>query len=74
MHFHDNNASLKRQVKAMTTTTFGSQDSGINRVGLELPNTNAFAMEKSNPLHDFDDSGMMDDARYEICSKFCDGQ
>jgi len=44
--------SLQRRVRSLTATTFGSQNSGLNRVGatMELPNTNEFAIEGSNPM------------------------
>ncbi|XP_021960255.1 cadherin-23 [Folsomia candida] len=47
-----NNRSLTRRVRALTATTFGSQTSGLNRSGavLDLPNTNEFAIQGSNPM------------------------
>ncbi len=46
------NNSLNRRVRALTATTFGSQTSGLNRTGavLDLPNTNEFAIQGSNPM------------------------
>lgn len=50
--FPKKTCSLSRRVRALTATTFGSQMSGLNRTGaaLELPNTNEFAIEGSNPF------------------------
>jgi len=42
--------SLNRRLEALSTTKFGSQDSGLNRIGLALPNTNQHALEGSNPI------------------------
>lgn len=40
---------LKRKVKALSTTKFGSSESVNNRLGVTVPNTNVFA-EGSNPI------------------------
>lgn len=47
----------------MSTTKFGSQESGLNRMGIAAPNTNKNALEGSNPVYneekkmpEFDDS------------------
>lgn len=39
-------------MRALTANTFGSQQSDLNRLGManEAPNTNAFAVEGSNPV------------------------
>lgn len=45
--------SLNRRVRALTANTFGSQDSAINKFGLNtaaLPTTNQFALQGSNPV------------------------
>ncbi|PNF25389.1 hypothetical protein B7P43_G09776 [Cryptotermes secundus] len=42
--------SLNRRLEALSTTKFGSQDSGLNRIGLAVPNTNQHAVEGSNPV------------------------
>ncbi|XP_022254982.1 cadherin-23-like, partial [Limulus polyphemus] len=43
--------SLSRRLRAATATSFGSQDSGLNRVGVnDPPNTNKHAVEGSNPM------------------------
>jgi hypothetical protein len=43
-------SSLNRRLEALSTTKFGSQDSGLNRIGLAVPNTNQHAVEGSNPI------------------------
>ena len=44
-------SSLNRRVKALSSpTTFGSQDSGLNRIGAVVPNTNKHTIEGSNPV------------------------
>jgi len=42
--------SLNRRLEALSTTKFGSQDSGLNRIGVAVPNTNQHAVEGSNPI------------------------
>lgn len=42
--------SLNRRLEALSTTKFGSQDSGLNRIGTAVPNTNQHAVEGSNPI------------------------
>ncbi|KAJ9575580.1 hypothetical protein L9F63_007514, partial [Diploptera punctata] len=42
--------SLNRRLEALSTTKFGSQDSGLNRIGIAVPNTNRHAVEGSNPV------------------------
>lgn len=42
---------LKRNLKAANATAFGSQDSGLNRIGVKsAPNTNQHTVEGSNPM------------------------
>jgi len=41
---------LNRKVAVLSQTKFGSQESGINRMGVSFPNTNAHAVEGSNPV------------------------
>ena len=42
---------MNRRVKALSSpTTFGSQDSGLNRIGAVVPNTNKHTIEGSNPI------------------------
>ncbi|XP_076350899.1 cadherin-AgCad1-like isoform X2 [Tachypleus tridentatus] len=42
---------LTRKLRAATATSFGSQDSGLNRIGINnLPNTNKHTVEGSNPM------------------------
>ncbi|XP_055680929.1 protein dachsous-like [Lutzomyia longipalpis] len=51
--FYLRNRSLNRQLKALSTTNFGSVSSNLNRMG--APTTNIFAMEGKNPaLNDQD--------------------
>jgi hypothetical protein len=42
--------SLNRRLEALSTTKFGSQDSGLNRIGMAVPNTNQHTVEGSNPI------------------------
>nr|CAD7408271.1 unnamed protein product [Timema cristinae] len=42
--------SLNRRLESLSTTKFGSQDSGINRIGMAMPNTNKHALDGSNPV------------------------
>lgn len=42
---------LKQRLNNLSTVKAGSQESGINRIGLALPNTNKNALECSNPLY-----------------------
>ncbi|XP_076329384.1 cadherin-23-like [Tachypleus tridentatus] len=44
-------SSLSRKLRAANATSFGSQDSGLNRIGInDPPNTNKHAVEGSNPM------------------------
>jgi len=42
--------SLNRRLEALSTTKFGSQESGLNRIGMAVPNTNKHTVEGSNPI------------------------
>ncbi|KAG8232457.1 hypothetical protein J437_LFUL012103 [Ladona fulva] len=42
--------SYNRRLEALSQTKFGSQDSGLNRVNMNVPNTNQHALEGSNPV------------------------
>ncbi|XP_049789609.1 cadherin-23-like [Schistocerca nitens] len=42
--------TLKRRLEALQELKFGSQNSGLNRVGVAVPNTNKHAVEGSNPM------------------------
>ncbi|XP_065341978.1 cadherin-23-like [Cloeon dipterum] len=42
--------SLNRRLEALSTTKFGSQESGLNRISMNVPNTNKHAIEGSNPV------------------------
>ena len=64
-----NDHRLKRKINVLSSTKFGSQMSGINRLGMAVPNTNKHAVEGSNPIWtvgDFDSKGDldMDNIRY----------
>jgi hypothetical protein len=52
--------SLNRRLEALSTTKFGSQDSGLNRIGLTVPNTNQHAVEGSNPVWGNDEAASAD--------------
>ncbi|XP_045767241.1 cadherin-23-like [Maniola jurtina] len=41
---------LNRRLEALSIPKFGSQESGLNRVGLKAPGTNKHAKEGSNPI------------------------
>ena len=42
---------LERRVKVLSTNTFGSQDSGMNKTGVDaVPNSNQFKGEGANPM------------------------
>ncbi|OWR42519.1 cadherin membrane protein precursor [Danaus plexippus plexippus] len=41
---------LNRRLQALSMTKYGSQDSGLNRLGLAAPGTNKHAVEGSNPI------------------------
>lgn len=55
---------LKKRLNKVTEVKFGSQESGLNRIGVAaFPNTNKNAVEGANPVYneekkmpDFDDS------------------
>jgi hypothetical protein len=44
-------------LEALSETKFGSQASGLNRVGMAVPNTNKHAIEGSNPIWGNEDIG-----------------
>lgn len=39
------------RLNKLSTTQFGSQESGLNRMGVAVPNTNKHAIEGSNPIY-----------------------
>lgn len=41
---------LNNRIKKLTTNKFGSQESGLNRLGISAPTTNKHAIEGSNPI------------------------
>ncbi|XP_069165786.1 cadherin-AgCad1 [Procambarus clarkii] len=57
--------SLKLRVKVLSTNTFGSQSSELNRVGTELaaiPGSNKFTGEGANPMYNMADSDLRNDS------------
>lgn len=42
---------LKRRLNKLSEVKFGSQESGLNRIGVAVPNTNKNAVEGSNPVY-----------------------
>ena len=44
---------MKRTIKSLATTTFGSQDSELNRAGAPMPGTNT--MQGENPMFGVDE-------------------
>ncbi|CAG0884637.1 unnamed protein product [Cyprideis torosa] len=53
---------MKRTLRAMTTTAFGSQDSDLNRIDAMAPNTNIHIHDGSNPIYAVDDTKVLDNA------------
>ena len=41
---------MTKRLEALSTTKFGSQNSGINRTALTVPNSNTYDRPGSNPL------------------------
>lgn len=41
---------LNRRLEALSIPKYGSQDSGLNRMGLAAPGTNKHTVEGSNPI------------------------
>ncbi|XP_044757697.1 protocadherin Fat 4-like isoform X3 [Coccinella septempunctata] len=48
--FFFRNRALTRRINNLSTTKFGSQESGLNRAGVTAPTTNRNAIEGSNPV------------------------
>ncbi|XP_044258008.1 protocadherin Fat 4-like [Tribolium madens] len=46
--------ALSQRIQKLSSTKFGSQESGLNRVGLAAPTTNKHAIEGSNPVYNND--------------------
>nr|QZZ63295.1 cadherin [Leptinotarsa decemlineata] len=46
---------LNKTISKLTSKKFGSQESGLNRLGLSAPTTNKHAIEGSNPIFNNDD-------------------
>ncbi|KAL3278011.1 hypothetical protein HHI36_013352 [Cryptolaemus montrouzieri] len=49
--FFFRNRALTQRIKNLSTTKFGSQESGLNRAGVAAPTTNKHAVEGSNPVY-----------------------
>ncbi|KAJ8921830.1 hypothetical protein NQ315_008462 [Exocentrus adspersus] len=49
---------LNRRIKLLTTNKFGSQESGLNRLGVSAPTTNKHAIEGSNPIFNVNGDGV----------------
>lgn len=64
MHFYV--GRLSRRLKALSTTKFGSTESGLNRIASSVPNTNKHAIEGSNPVFGESDGQDFDAARYVV--------
>lgn len=58
---------LNNRIKKLTTNKFGSQESGLNRLGISAPTTNKHAIEGSNPIFNVNS----DDVKRDL-SKFDD--
>jgi hypothetical protein len=43
--------ALNQRIKKLSSTKFGSQESGLNRQGVAAPTTNKHALEGSNPVY-----------------------
>ncbi|XP_018562325.1 cadherin-related tumor suppressor [Anoplophora glabripennis] len=56
---------LNNRIKKLTTNKFGSQESGLNRLGISAPTTNKHAIEGSNPIFNINS----DDVKKDL-SKF----
>nr|CAH7743641.1 unnamed protein product [Callosobruchus chinensis] len=66
---------LSNKIKKLTSKQFGSQESGLNNLGLAAPNTNRNAVEGSNPVFRDDDNfgkdNIMDFANTEFDRASC---
>ncbi|KAG5882080.1 hypothetical protein JTB14_034864 [Gonioctena quinquepunctata] len=47
---------LNKRISNLTSKRFGSQDSGLNRLGISAPTTNKHAIEGSNPIFNVEDA------------------
>ncbi|KAF5278618.1 hypothetical protein FQA39_LY00660 [Lamprigera yunnana] len=59
--------SLLARLNKLTSSKFGSQESGLNRAGLTAPNTNKHAIEGSNPIYSTEKK-VLDIDRHSISS------
>lgn len=63
--------SLERQVKVMSTNTFGSKESDLNRAGMEMevvPGSNMFKGEGANPMYNMSEDELRNDETSSIGS------
>lgn len=63
--------SLERRVKVLSTNTFGSQSSDINRIGMGMaavPGSNKFAGEGANPMYNMPETNIRNDDSSSIGS------
>ncbi|XP_042229905.1 cadherin-23-like isoform X2 [Homarus americanus] len=63
--------SLERRVKVLSTNTFGSKSSELNRVGLEMtaiPGSNRFSGEGANPMYNMSEVDLKNDDSSSIGS------
>ncbi|XP_042871061.1 cadherin-23-like [Penaeus japonicus] len=64
-------ASLERQVKVLSTNTFGSKESDMNRVGTDMevvPGSNMFKGEGANPMYNMSEAELRNDETSSIGS------
>lgn len=54
---------LNNRIKKLTTNKFGSQESGLNRLGISAPTTNKHAIEGSNPIFNINGEDVKKDLR-----------
>ncbi|XP_047489336.1 cadherin-23-like [Penaeus chinensis] len=63
--------SLERQVKVLSTNTFGSKESDLNRAGMEMevvPGSNMFKGEGANPMYNMSEDELRNDDTSSIGS------
>jgi len=62
--YHRSTTNLKRQVKALSATTFGSVSSEMNQIGVDsapVPGSNKFSGEGANPMYNLEDFTIKED-------------
>lgn len=47
---------LNKRISKLVNKKFGSEESGLNRLGVGLPNSNKHAVEGSNPIFSITDT------------------